>query len=511
MPLIAFLLARLDSKNFNEIEGFMKESDARSRPPARRRRSRATRIAVVVAASTVATVALSAAMAAASTVATVALSAAMAAASTGATRSASTARVSRTSVGQPDIAQAVVNTVAEDVESTAGRDHLSGLAGVEVSPARPASVTVYWHGAVPASLSKFATTDAAAMVRTLTVAGGLAVHFQSAPYTQAQLISLQAAVNNSSGFASSGISSMGFYPQATGLFVKVDNQADLAKARSLPALAHATIAVQYAVSPVTQLSLPGRYKDTPPFLGGIFLDTRYATISYQCSTGFGMHYANKKGAPYFVTTAAHCAAQDDLAKQKFWVWGNRKNVGVSFYFQADDDTVSLHAATPYGVKGAGGGARIYVGNTSKTGVQGQSTAPVAGAASVVSGDLVNTSGAFSGERTSISVLTTEMEWTAETPDGFVYRVFGAEAIKKNHSNAAGQGDSGGPVYFFYNGKNDKNGVRAAGIISIGFGSHYAVCTGLQDRKCFWDIGFPLMTGASTSIEREMNLTVNTTS
>jgi hypothetical protein len=445
----------------------------------------------------------------------------MATAATGAARAAAPARASRASlagsrtaqavVNESGTAQAAVNTVAENVESDAARNHLSEFAGVEVSLAPAASVTVYWHGAVPALLSRLAAADTVAVARTVAATGGITVHFQQAPYTQAELTRLRVAVSNSPGFASSGISSLGFYPQATGLFVTVDDQADLTRARSLSALAHAQVAVRYAVSPVTQLSLPGRYKDKPPFFGGIFLDTKYATVSYQCSTGFGMHYANRKGAPYFMATAAHCAARSELRKQGFWAWGNGEHVGVSFRFEANDDTVSLDSAVPYGVRGAGGGARIYVGGTSRTSVKGQRTVPVRGAASVVPGDLVNTSGAFSGERAGIRVVTTEMEWTGQTPDGFEYRVFGAEAIKKDHSNAAGQGDSGGPVYFFYNGKNDKSGVRAVGIISVGFDSHYAACTGLPDRKCFWDIGFPLMTGTSTSIEREMNLRVNAAS
>ena len=445
------------------------------------------------------------------TMATVAVGVSMAAAAPGAARVASLALVGRQSVTEAGTAQAAVNTVAQNVESDVARGHLSGFAGVEVSPAPAASVTVYWHGAVPEMLSRSVGTLAARVAGTLITSSGIRVHFQPAPYTQAQLTSLQAAVNNSPGFASSGISSLGFYPQATGLLVTVDRRADLVKARRLAALAHTKVAVRYAVAPVTQLSLPGRYKDRPPFLGGIFLAARYPATSYQCSSGFGMHYANRKGAPYFLATAAHCAARSQLEKQRFWAWGDRKDIGVSFSFEARDDTVSLYTAAPYGVKGAGGGARIYVGNTSRTSVKGQGTAPVRGAESVVSGDLVNTSGAFSGERAGIRVVTTEMEWTGETPDGFEYRVFGAEAIKKNHSNAAGQGDSGGPVYFFYNGRNDKNGVRAAGIISVGFDSHYAPCTGLQGRKCFWDIGFPLMTGTPTSIEREMNLTVNVAS
>jgi hypothetical protein len=474
----------------------MKEGSAPPAHLARRRKSRTVRVAVAVAAAAAAAVALSVPVAAAAT---------------GATRPASPARADQTSADQGDNTQMAVNAVAQDVESAAAKDDQSGFAGVEVNPVSPASVTVYWNGAVPASLSKFAATDSATTARAMTVTGGIAVRFKSAPYAEAQLISLQNAITSSPEFMSSGISSLGFYPQATGLFVNVDSQADLAKARSLPALAHTPIAVQYAVSPATQLSLPGRYKDTPPFLGGIFLDTAYANASYQCSSGFGMHYANNKGGPYFVLTAGHCAAQSELVRQRFSVWGNGNKVGVSFYFQANDDTVSLYTPTPYGEKGAGGGAEIYVGNTSKTSVKGQATAPVRGAATVVPGDLVNTSGAFSGERTGISVTSTEVRWVGETPDGITYLVFGAEAAKKNHSNAAGQGDSGGPVYVFYNGKNDKGGVRAVGIISTGFGNNYAACTGLQGRKCFWDVGFPLMTGTSTSIEQEMNLTLNTTS
>ncbi|HTU72529.1 MAG TPA: hypothetical protein VMG38_03330 [Trebonia sp.] len=416
-------------------------------------------------------------------------------------------RVGSDAVGRAGEAQAAVNSVAQSVESAAATGHLSGFAGVEVSPAPAASVTVYWHGAVPAMLSRFVASRSA-MARTLTGSGGVTVRFQPAPYSQAQLAGLQVAVSNSPGFASSGISSLAFYPRATALFVSVADQADLARARSLPALVHTPIAVRYQVSPVTQLGFSGRYRATPPFPGGIFLGTRYDGLNYQCSAGFGMHYAGRRGAPYFVTTAAHCAARGDLRKQRFWAWGNGKDVGVSMYFKSNDDTVGLDTAAPDGVRKAGGSARIYVGNTSRTSAKGQGTAPVRGAASVVPGDLVNTSGAFSGERTGIRVVTTEMEWTGETPDGYEYRVFGAEAINRNHSNAAGQGDSGGPVYLFYNGKNDKNGVRAAGIISVGFDSHYAACTGLRDRRCFWDIGFPLMAGSATSIEREMNLVVN---
>jgi hypothetical protein len=179
---------------------------------------------------------------------------------------------------------------------------------------------------------------------------------------------------------------------------------------------------------------------------------------------------------------------------------------VTFYAAPNNDAVSLFTGRPYGVKGAGGGNAIYVGSTSlKTG-RGQYEAVVRGAASVVAGDLVSTSGAFSGERTRIKVLTTTWEWPGQTVDGYTYRVFGARAIKTNHSNAAGHGDSGGPVFI-----SVKGGVEAVGIISsTSFPGHRAACTGvLLNRGCYWDFNFSLMTGTATSIETEMNLAVNT--
>ena len=122
---------------------------------------------------------------------------------------------------------------------------------------------------------------------------------------------------------------------------------------------------------------------------------------------------------------------------------------------------------------------------------------------------MSTSGAFSGERTRIKVSTTDWEWMAGTVDGVSYRVFGARLIKTNHSNAAGKGDSGGPVFV-----NIKGGVKAVGIVSATTTTrHSAVCTGIIEvgghpRKCYWDIEIPLMTGTATSIEKNLNLVMN---
>jgi hypothetical protein len=397
------------------------------------------------------------------------------------------------------------NAVAQRLQSAVTAARLSGFSGVEVNPSqtRP-GVTVYWHGQVPSLLPRLA--DVAGSARASGIAAGVAVQFLPAPFTQAQLQGLQNVISDSPDFFKSGISSLGFFPQATGLWINVDTQADLAKARAL--VGRTRIPVHYAVSPGAMLStVPGRYKDTPPFAGGVFIASKIASSGYQCSTGFGMHYRNRKGSPWFILTAFHCFVEAQLGTQRFWVWGNKKDVGATWSVAPDNDAGTLQTAQPYGVKGAGGSDEIYLGGTSITNsVKGQSLHKVVGAISVKVGDLVSTSGAFSGQRAAIKVKSVNWEWAGSTVDGTGYRVFGALAYQIHHLNAAGHGDSGGPVFIL-----NKGNVEAVGIISATSNtSHKAVCTGvLPSRGCYWDIEFPFMIGTSTSIEDTLNMTVNT--
>jgi hypothetical protein len=147
-----------------------------------------------------------------------------------------------------------------------------------------------------------------------------------------------------------------------------------------------------------------------------------------------------------------------------------------------------------GVKHAGGGRKIYLGGTSRTSARGQRAVNVVGSARPEVGDLVSTSGAFSGRRTGITVTSVNVEWTASTVDGVQERVFGDEAIKQNGSNAAGKGDSGGPVYIM-----GRGGVDAVGLVSRGAG-HKTACTGLLESG----VDFPLM----VSILHDGNFALN---
>lgn len=421
-------------------------------------------------------------------------------------------RTGRDADDRVNYGQLAADAVAEKVKSAVAAQHIPGFAGdaVNPSPTHP-GLTVYWHGPVPATLRRAAASYASP--RGTGIAAGVVVSFKRAPYTQAQLLSLQAAINNVPGYWHLGISSMGFYPPATGFWVGVSTRADLAKVRALGVIKRSAIRIHYFVSPAVPLTLAdprtalapvaGRWKDKPAFSGGDFIKSKWHTLPIECSDAFAMHFANKKGAPFFLLTAAHCIVHQLLGTQAFWVQGNGLHIGTTFTYVGDDDAATLD--TRGGVRGAGGAHTIYVGNTSMKNVNGQSKAVVKGAMSIEPKNLVSTSGAYSGERTRIKIVTTTWEWSAATVDGQPYRVFGARAIKTNHSNAAGHGDSGGPVFI-----NVKGGVKAVGIISAtSFPNHKAICTGIvAHRTCYWDINIPLMTGTATSIEAQLNITVN---
>jgi hypothetical protein len=164
-----------------------------------------------------------------------------------------TANGGQVSNDQVNSGQLAANTVAQRLQSAVSADRLPGFAGIEVdpSPTYP-GVTIYWRGRVPSLLPRLAA--AAGTAAASGIAAGVTVRFQQAPYTQAQLLGLQNAISDSRKFDEAGISSMGFFPQATGFWINVNTKADLAKAHAL--VGHPQIPVHYAVSPGAMLSLP---------------------------------------------------------------------------------------------------------------------------------------------------------------------------------------------------------------------------------------------------------------
>lgn len=409
--------------------------------------------------------------------------------------------------------QAMLGQQAADAVAATVNQNAPGFAGVEVNPSQP-GVAVYWHGRPPASVT--AATAASAQDNRVRL------RFLPAPYSLAQLLALRSAINSDPGFHTSGISLIFIYAQATGLYIGVTN-GDSLKARELPAIAATHIPVHFFSASVIPLgssphpvhfsavtlidfpgaiplaSVPGRYKDQPPFSGGDFIYSLYAGKDYGCSSGFGAHFTSSP-KDYFMLTAAHCFVHSELGTQSFWIDGNGLKVGQSFTASFGNDAGSI--ATVVGVKGAGGGHTIYLGPGS-TSNSGQSKVNVLGAEPTDEGDNVYTSGAYSGSRGPAEIQVAEAEWSGRTPDGTNYTVFGQYAKTLNKSEIAGQGDSGGPVYVPV-----KGGIDAVGLVSAAPTSTGAPCVGIGGRKCFYGLLFPEMTGTSTSIYADMNIAVN---
>jgi hypothetical protein len=168
--------------------------------------------------------------------------------------------------------QIAANQVAERLQAAIGSDHLSGFSGIEVNPSpKGPGLTVYWHGRIPSQLTELAAD--AGTPQATGIEGGVGVRFQWAPYTQTELLDLRRAVNDLPDFPKLGISSMGFYPQATGFWIGVNTEGGIKQLRRLSLIQHSSVPVHFFVSPTVQLllplrdgdPLPGRYMDTAPF------------------------------------------------------------------------------------------------------------------------------------------------------------------------------------------------------------------------------------------------------
>lgn len=166
------------------------------------------------------------------------------------------------------------------------------------------------------------------------------------------------------------------------------------------------------------------------------------------------------GAAEYMLTAAHCGEGE-------WRTGAVVSGGTTFQNTLGStipgralaqDGEAIH--TPLGSS-----AFVYVGNSINpdTGDLGSNTVvQVGGAANSFIGDLVCTGGAFSGTICGIRVAATGLAITFDPPANGVGAMTGMVNAQLVGQAAAGQGDSGGPVYAINPGTNT---ITARGVIS----------------------------------------------
>ncbi|MCY1083366.1 S1 family peptidase [Archangium lansingense] len=222
-----------------------------------------------------------------------------------------------------------------------------------------------------------------------------------------------------------------------------------------------------------------RWNDTAPWYGGAAIRSAFGN---GCSTGFGVWYNGWFSDDYYVLTAAHCSYfqngisfTDGNNDPLGTIPGNGTN-GLETYI-SENDTIAIKVSSS--------GSRIFDGGV----FVGEFTKPVHGATDPWVGEYLCTSGAYSGVLCGI---------VTKSKDAFYFSDGGARlhgpmvrAEQLDYLAAAGEGDSGGPVFSL----SPNNGVIAKGTITAGNPYNKpASCTGIistngQARRCSWDVFF----------------------
>ncbi len=303
----------------------------------------------------------------------------------------------------------------------------NGFAGIEVS-AEDRALRVHWRGRPPAPVREVLNS----------LRGEVQVHLHNARHSQAQLNAEAQRVARVSG-----VTAVSPTVDGSGLSVSVSTAEAVGRAR---AAAVAPI-VEHDIARPIPLS---RLNDWAPYWGGARWDG--------CSTGFAISIGGNRK----MLSAGHCSSNARLVYD-----GGGDFMGTVSGDNNSRDTLYINTYS---------GGRIYDGGVGT----GEFSKPVVGASRSYVGHWLCTSGAYSGARCNIRVRATNQTIYAGY---YIYGLVRAEQV--NYTNAAGQGDSGGPVFSL---ASDTSKVIAKGTITGGDDATRVACTGVTNgRVCSWRI------------------------
>lgn len=388
--------------------------------------------------------------------------------------------------------------IVDQIRAAAGSDVSSGIAGIR-GDGTGAGLRLYWHGPVPASVTK--VIDAAR-------ADGVPVTVTSAPYTEESLVAEAERLSRLPLFAGarSGQRALRVHPKPDGSGLAVGiaglpDGVDLATARrTVPAL---DSAVPLTVEQIPLPALATRFFDSWPYYGGALM--MRPAGGNACTSGFGV--TGNNGAATYLMTAAHCG-------EGAWQTGTVTYPDGSTLTRQFGTTIPAGRSTGRDVElvhtpqGAGGG--VYWGtpiNPPAGDPGSNSYVRVTGDAANVPDNRVCASGSFSGTQCGALILATNVNITIDPPFNGVGRITNlvwAQNLPSNDSSAfVGQGDSGGPITSLASG----GGVRAQGIISaIETGNQLRPCKGYNPpgRECSFSFFYADLRGAMSAVSVRIN-------
>ncbi|MFE7482985.1 S1 family peptidase [Streptomyces sp. NPDC057552] len=367
---------------------------------------------------------------------------------------------------------------AKSIRTIADQDPRSNFSGIELTVEKSV-LDLYWKGAAPAEVQSLITR--------VNAEGKSTIRLHPADFSLAELNrevkQVMAQPDTSFGKATRAAP----LHDGSGLNVAVDGTGAPLGSRAHKQLAPSAASGIDTKVPVTLEVAPeatpvDRIDDGSPYWGGALMINRSG--SNACTAAFGVK-RNSDGATR-VLTAAHCGKTGDE-----WVDGGYDVMGKVEGNWPTYETQLINTR---------GGTSVWHGSVRADHTSGSDATnkTVRGWAFPEVGQLVCSSGSFSGSRCVIKV--THNNVTLNLGGGLIVPGM-VQAEQQGRTNAAGNGDSGGPVY----GVRSDGGATASGIISAIDLSTSVTCTGVPaggGRSCAWRMFY-------VNIQNAMNVSKTT--
>ncbi|WP_331727665.1 S1 family peptidase [Streptomyces sp. NBC_00158] len=340
------------------------------------------------------------------------------------------------------------------ITTAVNSDQNSGYAGTWMD-APNNNLTIYWKGDF---------TGPVATAVTEIRKGGVQIVVKPAKFTQKQLLEAARRVSADPDSRAAGV--VRVMPLYDGSGLEIATARADAKALVTPQHSGSDRARQVAGVDVKPISVDrhvpyARENDSGAMFGGAVVRSSNAI----CSSGFSLVWPSI-GKRYLVT-AKHCGTVGSY-------WANGQNIGIG---KAEGATPDAQDGLFINVTSSGNA--IYDGPGANR--AGQFSKMVSAVSPNTPGEMVCTSGAITGAMCGIRVRG-RVE-NAVGADGKTYNVWVGEQV--NGYTAAGQGDSGGPVFSTGNGSE----VVALGIIHGGSGNRTCSSPYSGTYRCSSDIQF----------------------
>ncbi|MGW1291794.1 S1 family peptidase [Streptomyces sp. NPDC002533] len=350
---------------------------------------------------------------------------------------------------------------AKSIRAAVAQDSRSNFSGIELTVEKSV-LDLYWKGAIPAEVQSLVTrlnTRGESTIRVHTARFSLAElnrevkQVMARPHTSFGKAVKAAPLQDGSGL------SVAVDGTGTPLGTDAHKQLVPSAASSLDTDVPVSLEVAPRAQPVDRMD------DSSPYWGGGLMIN--GAGGNACTSAFGVK-RNSDGATRLLT-AAHCGKTGDN-----WVDGGFDTMG------------KVEGNWPYyetQLINTRGGTSVWHGSVRADQTSGSdaTSKTVRGWAFPEVGQLVCSSGSYSGSRCVIKV--THNNVTLDFGGGLVVPGM-VQAEQQGRTNAAGNGDSGGPVY----GVRSDGGATASGIISAIDTNTAVSCTGVPaggGRTCAW--------------------------